>query len=100
MSVKSFDGFYEATQYQFEEESARRQKLEEEHYQRVDNIRKDVATIEELAGKNKDMGAHVEEDILFRKVLRAIADGAPMPQELAREALKSRDVIFDRAYAH
>ena len=43
--------------------------------------------------------AHGEEDQLWSDVLRAIADGAPEPAALARAALATADIAFDRWYA-
>ena len=42
---------------------------------------------------------HIEEDDMYEDVLRAIADGDPHSKQLAREALKSKNVEFARWYA-
>ena len=42
--------------------------------------------------------AHVEEDDLFLQVLRACANGDPDAPEMARIALCSREIEFDRWY--
>lgn len=41
-------------------------------------------------------GAHTLEDALYLDVLRAIADGAENPEELAREALLAAEIMFPR----
>lgn len=43
--------------------------------------------------------AHRLEKDLWRDVLQAIADGAENPADLAREALKSREIVFTRWYS-
>lgn len=40
--------------------------------------------------------AHSAEDRLWEDVLRAIARGDKYPISLAAEAVKSRDIVFDR----
>lgn len=43
--------------------------------------------------------AHNREDHMRRDVLRAIADGAPDPAALARAALATESIDFERWYA-
>lgn len=60
----------------------------------VDDIRRELEEIEACSGD--DESAHSKEDGLWESVLCAIADGADDPRALAREALRSLDIKFDR----
>lgn len=42
---------------------------------------------------------HCEQDTVYIDVLRAIADGADNPRDLAKEAVKIDDIDFVRWYA-
>jgi hypothetical protein len=63
------------------------------------------ARVREVArGRAGGMGidpeeAHGLEDALWSDVLRAIAEGAENPRELAAEALTTEDIAFPRWYA-
>jgi hypothetical protein len=57
-------------------------------------VRDTVAEISRI--RHDDEVAHVIEDRLWERALRAIAAGAPNPAELAAEALKSADLEFNR----
>jgi len=57
-------------------------------------IRDAVENIRELVRDNEK--AHSLEDDLWEEVLNAIACGASNPQELAREALKTQEIEFNR----
>lgn len=46
-----------------------------------------------------DERAHIREDLLWRKVLLAIADGSDNARELAIEALKTTEIPFKRWYS-
>jgi hypothetical protein len=46
-----------------------------------------------------DETCHADEDELHRDVLKAIADGAPDPAGLAREAIRTDELTFARWYA-
>lgn len=63
----------------------------------VHKVRDRVLWLESIKGD--DEAAHAEEDEIRRDVLRAIAGGAPVPQLLAAEALKTEDIDFARWYA-
>jgi len=63
----------------------------------VEEVRQRVAQIDDIADDGER--AHRDEDRLFCDVLKAIADGAPDPAGLARAALESRDLDFDRNYS-
>ncbi|MFC7330786.1 hypothetical protein [Marinactinospora rubrisoli] len=63
----------------------------------IREIRRRVEHIDSISGD--DEVAHYEEDELHRDVLEAIADGAPNGADLAREALRTRGIRFDRYYA-
>jgi hypothetical protein len=61
----------------------------------VETIRRKVADIE--ANKHDDEYAHGLEDELWELVLSVIATGdCDSPTDLAREALKTRDIKFSR----
>lgn len=60
-----------------------------------DDIRARVARIAAI-GERDDEVAHSDEDELHRDVLGVIAGGALGGAELAREALKTRDLTFAR----
>lgn len=53
-----------------------------------------VSRIREAAGDAEK--AHALEDALYQDVLRAIADGAEKPQELAAAALAAFEINFPR----
>lgn len=61
----------------------------------VEYIKKEISDIRELDPES----AHSSEDDLHQDVLKAIANGATNPAELAREALKSLKLDFPRWYA-
>jgi hypothetical protein len=46
--------------------------------------------------KADDEAAHSDEDILHQDVLQAIADGAAHPADLARAALETKKLDFQR----
>ena len=60
------------------------------------SIRDRVARIRTHAEEGDDEAAHGEEDDLWRDVLRAIADGADNPRAMAREALETTHLSFER----
>lgn len=55
-----------------------------------------VDKLKEIARSGNDEGAHIEEDRIREDVLRTIADGAPQPASLARIALTTADIEFNR----
>jgi hypothetical protein len=59
-------------------------------------IRDRVARIRVHADTGDYEAAHGEEDDLWRDVLRAIADGADNPRAMAREALETTHIDFER----
>lgn len=63
----------------------------------IEDVRQRVADIDDSSDDGEI--AHRKEDRLFCDVLKAIADGAPEPAELARAALESRNLDFDRYYS-
>ncbi len=60
----------------------------------VEDVRKRLIEID--ASRADDQQAHCSEDALWAEVLEAIATGAGNAKELAQEALKSRDIEFER----
>lgn len=46
--------------------------------------------------RHDDAAAHTCEDALYVKVLRAVAEGDPKSQELARAALSTLSISFSR----
>lgn len=60
----------------------------------VDEVREAVALIATMT--HDDEAAHSNEDTLWENVLRAIADGVPHPEALAKEALKTVNLDFSR----
>lgn len=60
----------------------------------VDEVKLAVQKINDM--RDDDEAAHGNEDDLHRSVLRAIAEGSPVAQELAKEALKTLDIDFSR----
>ena len=62
----------------------------------VDAIRQRIDAIDDLSDDWE--AAHREEDQLYRDVLQAIANGAPDPTHLARTALETSSLFFDRYY--
>jgi hypothetical protein len=66
----------------------------------IQDVKDDIEAIKHYAcNKNDPEMAHGMEDDMFIDVLRAIADGAPDAQELAREAIKSVLLDYPRWYA-
>jgi hypothetical protein len=63
---------------------------------RVHRIR--AIASKEISSASSDAAAHAEEDELHVMVLRAIADGAERPGELARAALETSSIDFSRWY--
>jgi hypothetical protein len=63
----------------------------------VEEIRARVQEIKNLCDDNE--AAHSLEDALDEDVLTAIADGAQNPAELARAALATKELEFERWYA-
>ena len=64
----------------------------------LDIIEKRLEDIRELA-IDDNASAHSEEDDLWENVLRAIAEGAACPSQLAEWALMSNDIQFERWYS-
>lgn len=62
----------------------------------VNDVKARVAEIAAIDHDDEEM--HGKEDALHVDVLRAIADGAPNASDLAREALKTCDIRFNRWY--
>lgn len=66
----------------------------------VEDVRKRVEALPIKGGfdpsEADDASSHQEEDQIHQDVLRAIADGAENPAELAREALETLDKEFYR----
>lgn len=62
-------------------------------------VTEEVAKIKEEAERGDYQNAHEMEDTLFREVLEAIANGAPRPRELAKVALRTRAIPFERYHA-
>lgn len=60
----------------------------------TDIIREAVARIS--AERHDDERAHGHEDALYLAVLTAIAQGAPNPQALAAEAIRTQEIDFSR----
>lgn len=63
----------------------------------VEDIRLRIKEIDEIADLVER--AHAAEDLLHRDVLRAIANGAADPVELAHAALVTEHLGLDRYYA-
>lgn len=64
------------------------------------NIKAIEAKIESIKKARKDLEhAHLLEDELWHDVLKAIADGADNPQELAAKCLETEAIKFERWYA-
>ncbi len=63
----------------------------------VKDIRKKIAEIRDKSTDNES--AHAAEDKLWQSVLSAIAKGHPRAKELARAALRSTKIEFDRWYS-
>ncbi len=64
---------------------------------KVEDVEQRVKEIDEIADLVES--AHLAEDVLHRDVLRAIAEGAANPVELARAALATEHLGLDRYYA-
>ncbi len=63
---------------------------------KAEDVRRRVKAIDEIADEIEL--AHAAEDKLHRDVLRAIADGAASPAELALAALSTEHLGLDRYY--
>jgi len=63
------------------------------------HVKNQVAEVKEKAIEGDDEVAHILEDKLHIDVLEAIASGSGNAQELAKEALRTREVKFMRWYA-
>jgi len=63
-----------------------------------EDVRRRVAEIKKPK-VNDDETNHVLEDRLWADVLEAIWAGSPWPEALAEEALKTREIKFDRWYS-
>ena len=61
----------------------------------VDEIQKEAREIARI-GEFDPEEAHSREDLMFEKVLKAIADGHPDAPSLAREAVRSLKSEFSR----
>lgn len=64
----------------------------------VEDVRRRVKEIDEIADLVDK--AHAAEDRLHRDVLRAIANGAANPDELADAALSTEHLGLDRYYSN
>ena len=62
-----------------------------------DEVRRRISAIDEIADMIEE--AHMEEDRLYRDVLKAIAGGADNAAGLARAALESRQLGLERHYS-
>lgn len=62
----------------------------------VDDVKGAVEIIRAWAEGGDDEVAHNMEDALHADVLQAIATGADNPEKLAAEALKTKDIEFNR----
>ncbi|MEH7652306.1 hypothetical protein [Bacillus safensis] len=65
----------------------------------VDDVRKRVEGLRQIAEAEDDEAAHGMEDELYIEVLGAIANGADNPEKLAAEALKTLEIEFSRWYS-
>lgn len=63
----------------------------------AEEVRRRVVAIDEIADMIED--AHMEEDRLYYDVLKAIAAGVDNPADLARAALRSRQLGLERHYS-
>lgn len=63
----------------------------------LEEVLRRVTAIDEIADLVER--AHAEEDRLHRDVLRAIAEGASNPVELAHAALSTEHLALDRFYS-
>ena len=64
---------------------------------KVSDVEKRVEAIRN--GSADDKTAHADEDLLYYDVLKSIAFGAKNAQELARAALQTKKIGFERWYA-
>lgn len=64
---------------------------------KLEDIKKAVKEIEEI--KEDDEAAHMEQDDLYRSIIKAIAEGKTVTPEMAQEALKVEEIDFSRWYA-
>ena len=65
----------------------------------VEKVKEWLRSIAAEAEDTDHEEAHVYEDAMREKVLEAIASGCPNASELAKEALKSSEIEFERWYA-
>ena len=61
----------------------------------VSDVRDAVARIAEIAAGH-DAQAHIMQDKLWLEVLKAVAAGHPDAIDLAREAIRTEEIEFDR----
>lgn len=67
--------------------------------ERVQNAVLILATsVKKEGGEAYESAWHSDEDLILFNVLKAIAEGAPNAPELAKEAIKVRDIDFSRWY--
>jgi hypothetical protein len=62
----------------------------------TEDVRVGVSLVAALAEDKDDEAAHAAEDALHQSVLKAIADGAKAPADLAKAALKTKNIKFSR----
>jgi hypothetical protein len=60
----------------------------------IDEVKRRVAFIRK--NKDDDEAAHGAEDALHSDVLDAIASGSEIARDLAREAMKTKRIMFNR----
>lgn len=60
----------------------------------IHQIRQSIESIKEASGDDEKQ--HSWEDDLWENVLRAISGGAKNPDKLAKEALKTKELDFER----
>lgn len=66
----------------------------------VNELKQRIAALAKSAANYLDCEyLHGEEDSIWSDVLREIAAGAPNAAELAAEALKTKEIEFDRWYS-
>ena len=66
----------------------------------IDELKKRVEDLEEQQSKSWDPEHfHSLEDAIWQNTLEAIADGAPNAQALAKVALQTTELDFERWYA-
>lgn len=59
-------------------------------------INKRLREIKKYANRGDRESAHIEEDRLHEDVLKAISNGSPNPAALAKAALRSKKLDFER----